>query len=251
MRDGGGVDELAPLYLVLCHLETRTRVAAIVRAAASGSAVRRATAARAQRAPRGAIPRGGWVGLGRLASGAERLDGGAPLLGRHKVSALAEALEDAGELGRGLRVVDGEVGRRVEQPLAAERELLRRHDGLVAEALHELLSEGDVPRAAVEREHEEPLDDLVAEGRRVQLAHAAHGLGHLAAHKVLARDLGDGLLERGQVGVGRGAPDLLPVAAEVCSVELRPRLRERVAVLRAAERLGRQSAREGGWQQVV
>ena len=164
------------------------------------------------------------MGLGWLASGAERLDGGAPLLGRHEVAALAEALEDAGELGGGLRVVDGEVGRSIEQSLAAERELLRRHDGLVTEALHELLGKGDVPRTAVEREHEEPLDDLVAEGRRVELAHAAHRLRHLAAHKVLARDLGDSLLERGQVGVGRGAPDLLPVAAEVCSVELRPRL---------------------------
>eukprot|EP00964_Phaeocystis_antarctica_P010702 scaffold5889_cov62-Phaeocystis_antarctica.AAC.7 len=70
MRDGGGVDELAPLHLVLCHLERREHGAPRLceRRRRGFRPGRRATAARAQRAPRGAIPRGEWVGLGRPAS---------------------------------------------------------------------------------------------------------------------------------------------------------------------------------------
>ena len=73
----------------------------------------------------------------------------------------------------------------------------------------------------------------------------------LCLSPVLARELGDGLLERRERDVGRGAPHLGSVAAEVRGVELRARLRQRVEVLRGRERLGRRQAHEGGRQQQV
>ena len=73
----------------------------------------------------------------------------------------------------------------------------------------------------------------------------------LCLSPVLARELGDGLLERRERDVGRGAPHLGSVAAEVRGVELRARLRQRVELLRGRERLGRRQAHEGGRQQVV
>ena len=84
---------------------------------APGAVRRRHGAARGRRVAPLRV-RGG-AGRGPLAARAERVDGRAPLLGRREVAALAQALEHARELGGRLRIIDGEVGRRIEQPLAA------------------------------------------------------------------------------------------------------------------------------------
>ena len=90
MRDGGGVDELAPLYLVLCHLdyflEIREHAPRLCERRRRGFRPGRRATAATERRGRRVVPfreESGWAWAARLASGAERLD--APLLGRHKV----------------------------------------------------------------------------------------------------------------------------------------------------------------------
>mmetsp|Transcript_27098 Transcript_27098/g.87078 ORF Transcript_27098/g.87078 Transcript_27098/m.87078 type:complete len:233 (-) Transcript_27098:966-1664(-) len=166
-----------------------------------------------------------------------------------------EALEEVGDQLRRARVVEAKVLGALGGSLAAEAELLRREDLLSHHPLDE--PDGELLLAArhVDRRDDEPLDELVVEGGRVQLAHAAQRLALLAAREELAHDLAHRYLEVLDASHRRAArrapPHVAPPAAEVCRGELRARVRERLAHPLGDERLGGELLDKGGRQHVV
>mmetsp|Transcript_27663 Transcript_27663/g.58212 ORF Transcript_27663/g.58212 Transcript_27663/m.58212 type:complete len:244 (+) Transcript_27663:75-806(+) len=163
----------------------------------------------------------------------------------------AAALNVGCQDGGGARVVEPQVGLGVNGALAAEGKLLGGEQLLAAQRRRERVCQLLLSLRPVERENEHPLDELVVERRRVELAHAAERFGRVRRGEVLANHVGDVLLERLDGDVGRSAEDVAPPVAKVRGGEQRARLRQRAALLLALKRVGRKRAHKRGRDEVV